>query len=73
MEKISKYFNINFMNGTSFDKDGHAFADCNLLFANGYYISYSDLVKLSIDKGFADTISKEVEKVLIKKENNRKR
>ena len=58
-----------FRNATTFDEQGRAFADGNILFAKGYYISYEDLVKLMIDKGFMDLISADVEQCLPTKEN----
>ena len=52
-----------FYSGETFDENGHAIADGDkLLFAKGYYVSYKDLIKLSMEKGFIDSISSDAEK-----------
>lgn len=51
-----------FGNGSTFDEKGHAMAGGNMLFAKGYYVSFADLIKLSMENGFIDSISDDVEK-----------
>lgn len=61
--KIDNYFStFTFKSGQTFDEKGHAIADDYILFAKGYYVSYKDFIKLSIEKGFIDSISADVEK-----------
>ena len=59
-----------FGSATTFDDEGHARADGNMLFARGYYLSYSDLIKLSMEKGFIDSISVDAEKWFDKETGN---
>ena len=56
-----------FMNGTSFDEKGYAKADNNILFAKGYYISYEDLIKICMEKGFIDNIGIDVDECFDKR------
>lgn len=56
-----------FMTGTSFDENGYAMADGNMLFARGYYFSYADLIKICNEKGFITSISEDAEKHFDKK------
>ena len=61
--EIDNYFSTTtFGNGSTFDEKGHAMADGDMLFAKGYYVSYKDLIKLSMEKGFIDSISADAEK-----------
>lgn len=53
---------ISFREGTIFDENGHAFADDELLFAKGYYITLKDITKLCLQKGLIDSISEDAEK-----------
>ncbi len=61
--EIDSYFpRTAFGNGSTFDEKGYAMADGDMLFAKGYYVTYKDLVKLSMEKGFIDSISADAEK-----------
>ena len=61
--EIDSYFpRTAFRNGSTFDEKGHAMADGNMIFAKGYYVSFKDLIKLSMEKGFIDSISADAEK-----------
>ena len=66
--KIDNHFSKStFTSGSTFDEKGHAIADGDMLFAKGYYLSYKDLIKLSMEKGFIDSISEDAEKCFDKK------
>ena len=73
-EHISKLPKYNFTRSTRFDEKGHAVADEKILFAEGYYISYNDLIKMCMESRFIDNIGmkaqicldREKEKVLKK-------
>ena len=56
------YSRTTFGNASIFDEKGHAIADGNILFAKGYYVLHEDLIKLSMEKGFIDSISEDAEK-----------
>lgn len=61
--EIDDSFSISsFGKGTIFDKNGHAMADGNMLFARGYYLSYGDLIEICEQKGFITVISKDADK-----------
>lgn len=59
---IKKHWaNTTFNNGTEFDENGYAMADGNMLFARGYYCSYTDLIKICKEKGFISSICEDAE------------
>lgn len=65
--KINENDYVSFFNrGSKFDEKGHAMADKKMLFSKGYYISFKDLIDISIEKGFIDRLSDDAEKVLKK-------
>lgn len=60
---MDSYFSRStFAGGSTFNEKGHAISDGDMLFAKGYYVSYEDLIKLSMEKGFIDSISADAEK-----------
>lgn len=61
--EIDDFFSLSsFGQGTIFDKNGHAMADGNMLFARGYYLSYIDLIEICEQKGFISVISEDADK-----------
>ena len=76
VKKFTKYNDENarvlnkFQRGTPFNKNGMAIVEYDkeklVLFAEGFYIGYNDLVKMTLDNGFVDKVRKETSKTLKK-------
>lgn len=64
--KIDNCYKTSFRTAATFNEKGYTMADEYMLFANGCYISFEDLIKLSVEKNFIDSISEEAEKCLDK-------
>ncbi len=62
-----------FTKGMTFNEKGYATSDDAIIFDKGYYITYEDLLRLSVEKGFLNELSEDAQRSFNDKEKTLKK